>query len=655
MAAGLAPLQELTAPAAVTGRLAGPKEEDRYRFLVEPGKKYRVELYGSRVGSPIDGVVAARNEAGGELAANDDRPGLADPGFDLTVPADAKTVVLAVRDLLNRGGADYIYRVALLPADAVDFSLSFAQERTNVPGGGTTLVEVSAARAGYGGAITLSAPGLPPGVTVDGAEIPAGVDRVLLTLTAAKEAALAQVLTTFVGEGAAGDKKIVRPILLPETFVTREKPWLRAEVGVAVTAAAPLTAAWGQSAVALTAGGQTNAMVTVERAAGVVGPVRLTLRTNQTPPTKKVNNQDVPDVDRTIRLTKPVTIPPDQSTADLEIAAPGDLQRLPFDLVVQAELLSTDGAQVAATTFTPVRRVTPEPLLGLELAVEQRTIEAPSGVGRTPLLKGKIVRRAKIAAPVEVSLVGLPAEIPTPGVLVPADKTDFELPLVFPFNFAQAPIPNVTLQAEAEVGPGVAARSDAIPLALKLTAGAAPPPAPPLLRLFDEEPSFRRLLTEGDAVAAAEYGDRFSGLLALKVTGPQRFRTLVPGWGFVVAEKPGVGQFRYLRYAWKRTAGDNIMLQLNAGGSWGPSVGDAGKPAFRYEAGPKLNAYNVAAVKIADVVPTEWTVVTRDLFADFGAFTLTGMAFTSGAGDGWFDHVYLAKTPAAFDNCPPRN
>jgi hypothetical protein len=47
-------------------------------------------------------------------------------------------------------------------------------------------------------------------------------------------------------------------------------------------------------------------------------------------------------------------------------------------------------------------------------------------------------------------------------------------------------------------------------------------------------------------------------------------------------------------------------------------------------------------------------VVTRDLFADFGAFTLTGIAFTPGPGEyALFDHVYLARTADDLKGCPP--
>jgi hypothetical protein len=126
----------------------------------------------------------------------------------------------------------------------------------------------------------------------------------------------------------------------------------------------------------------------------------------------------------------------------------------------------------------------------------------------------------------------------------------------------------------------------------------------------------------------------------------------MPGWGFTIAEKPGPGQFRYLRFAWRKQGGNNILLQLNANNQWGPANGKPG-PAFRYESGPGSNPFNVAAIRIDTHLPADWVMVTRDLFADFGPFKLTGMGFTPGPGGyGLFDHVYLARTLDDLKGCP---
>jgi hypothetical protein len=53
-------------------------------------------------------------------------------------------------------------------------------------------------------------------------------------------------------------------------------------------------------------------------------------------------------------------------------------------------------------------------------------------------------------------------------------------------------------------------------------------------------------------------------------------------------------------------------------------------------------------------LPANMTVVTRDLFADFGEFTLTGLALTPVDGDyALFDHIYLGATPESLDLVNP--
>lgn len=142
------------------------------------------------------------------------------------------------------------------------------------------------------------------------------------------------------------------------------------------------------------------------------------------------------------------------------------------------------------------------------------------------------------------------------------------------------------------------------------------------------------------ARAGAWGGDCFSGVCCLKVAGYQRFRETMPGWVYPVVGNPRPGEYRYLRFAWKRPEGQGVMIQLCAGGTdWG-----------RYFAGANTVGFQ-PALQLALQPPREWEVVTRDLFEDFGRvpFTLSGMAFTSMDGIALFDHVYLGRSVEAMD------
>jgi hypothetical protein len=82
-------------------------------------------------------------------------------------------------------------------------------------------------------------------------------------------------------------------------------------------------------------------------------------------------------------------------------------------------------------------------------------------------------------------------------------------------------------------------------------------------------------------------------------------------------------------FAWKKKSGNQMQLQLNCNGEWGN----------RYHAGAIV--YD-PSIEVSDKVPTEWTLVIRDMVKDFGGgFALNGIAFTPQDGDGLWDAIYL--------------
>jgi hypothetical protein len=214
---------------------------------------------------------------------------------------------------------------------------------------------VAANRAGHNGPIQLRYHGLPAGTTATGTEIPESIQQALVVL-AATQAATARFSLT--GEAAINGAPIARSAKAPDFPAAETQPWLREELAIAVVGSAPLVADWSAAEpLALQAGGKANAAVKVTRSSGVAGPVRLTLITSQTVPKKNVDNREIDDETKALRAEAVVVVPPEGAEGTLSIAVPADLPRLAYDLVVQAELLSADGQQVVATTYTLPRRV----------------------------------------------------------------------------------------------------------------------------------------------------------------------------------------------------------------------------------------------------------------------------------------------------------
>jgi len=161
---------------------------------------------------------------------------------------------------------------------------------------------------------------------------------------------------------------------------------------------------------------------------------------------------------------------------------------------------------------------------------------------------------------------------------------------------------------------------------------------PTNLILVDENRELIEALNEGAGMAEFIAADKHTGQVSLRVTPPQRFSPRIRGWAFRIRENPGPGEYRYIRLAWKAAGAYGVMLELADDGRWPP----AERPLRRYHAGRNTTGWQ--SVEISPSAPREWTVVTRDLWKDFGDFTLTGIAPTAMCGDALFDRIELLQS-----------
>jgi len=157
--------------------------------------------------------------------------------------------------------------------------------------------------------------------------------------------------------------------------------------------------------------------------------------------------------------------------------------------------------------------------------------------------------------------------------------------------------------------------------------------------LLDDNASLATALTDGTGTAEFTTSDKYSGESCLLVTPLQRSSARIEGWAFRIREQPAVGEYRYIRFAWKSLRGTSgVMLELAADGQW-PSAEETTR---RYFAGKNLTPWQ--AVGLAPHPPAAWTVMTRDLWKDFGDFTLTGIAPTAIGGPAMFDRMELLRS-----------
>ncbi|MFN0016779.1 MAG: PA14 domain-containing protein [Pirellulaceae bacterium] len=171
-----------------------------------------------------------------------------------------------------------------------------------------------------------------------------------------------------------------------------------------------------------------------------------------------------------------------------------------------------------------------------------------------------------------------------------------------------------------------------------------------LLAIFEDQTEFPTILTEGSGIGTMEGNDCYSGSVSLRIVDDQRFRSGIPDFRQRIREKPGPGEYRYLRLAWKKKGGKAIGLQILTQSK--PGASDTLFEWRRYHIGPSPDVFPFggASIRIGEVIPEEWSVITRDLFADYGEFDFTGIALAPCDGVyGLFDHIYLARRLEDFD------
>lgn len=465
------------APVGINGRLSKNGETDSFKVLAKPGSKLRLDVVARRAGSPVDGVLVVKAANGAQIGQNDDRPGLSDPGIDITVPGDSEFITVTLNDLLRRGGEDFIYRIEVQDISQPQFAATIAQDRLQIPAGSTQTVIVNIARQGYNGDVDLEFEGLPEGVTVADNQVLAGRTRGLISITAADGVSLAgigRIIATAADENI-GTRKVA--IVGGDNPHYRVLPELRQSLGVARTTAAPIGVSLAAEAtdIQISRGKFLPVTVNIQRMEGITGNIRLRLISNQTMPRKKVkqNNKDVEvdDTDRALRLNEDPILSADITSQAVNIWIPHDLGLMAWRGTIAAELLSADNKNVVATVSTRQLNITPLDAIRVALSTEA-TIQARAGEGETGHFAGTITRAAGFDKPVTVTLAGLPAGYAAPSIEVPAEQTEFTLEIRFAKEAKAADLKDIKLVANAatDLKPEVKVSSNQINTNIKVVA-----------------------------------------------------------------------------------------------------------------------------------------------------------------------------------------
>ncbi len=189
---------------------------------------------------------------------------------------------------------------------------------------------------------------------------------------------------------------------------------------------------------------------------------------------------------------------------------------------------------------------------------------------------------------------------------------------------------------------------------------------PGVRQLFEDDDAIVQVLRADQPVVEAVTDPAFSGRISLQVNPGAAEASQIFEIPAAVVELPKLGQYRFLVFAWQGT-GERLVLRLAHDGRLGTSIAegllgrsrnglrrrsveDRGlRYGFSYDIGSQ-KPEELPPLRLERTVPKAWRFESRDLFGDFGSLQLTGLAVEcADGGSGYFDHLYLARTPQDVD------
>lgn len=409
--------QVVTVPLVINGRVGEAKDVDRFRFKSGSDQKLVCDIAANRFGSKLDALLILSDTNGAVLQQNDDAAG-ADARIEFDAKKDTE-YLLAIRDLTDRGGERYGYRLSIRPptaAAAAGFAGRFLPDALRVHRDGTTKVRCEITRAGgFDGPVRFFCEGLPSGVFAEPIVVPNAPSSGLMLITATKEAALGSYPIRIQASGVIAGKTVT----LPASPLNGDNPVRQAYL--TVLEGVPFTL----DAVTLGVGAEQNQAGTIEvfaqRQEGFAGDIKLVTEgfdAARDPISKNFDggegvikaNESVGKITLTPKLASEVGV---------------------RTVVVRGEAM-TDGRQVVTYTQPMPVAVTQYPLIlsstlpRLSLTVLPPGSESAAGEAETKI---RVERRAGFGGDVELSLEGLPEGVKSEVPKIPSGVGEVSLKL----------------------------------------------------------------------------------------------------------------------------------------------------------------------------------------------------------------------------------
>lgn len=412
------PAKALAAPCAFHGIISRQNDIDWFRFSAKKGQNLRIRVRARSLRSPLDSVIIVRDAKGKQLSRNDDQgQGGLDSVVDFRPPADGEYRI-NIRDHLRKGGPDYIYRVEIdYRKPTLVASLPVARRNDSqfrkvisIPRGNRYATVVNVARQNNGADCRLEASSLPQGVRMVSTPAPRSTTTFLAFFEAVPDAPVAGGLYPLVirdtkaGSNLSGSlREVIHHIEINNTGTFHSTYDDR--VTVAVTEEAPFHVDLHALPVPIVRNGTARLKVTLRRAAGFDGEVKVVLPWK--PPGVGSPTQ--------------ITIPKGKTEGYYDINANGDAALGQFQLCVTAEANTKKGPVMVSSALVPLHVSDPLVTASIQMASTIPGEDVP--------LVCKIDHHQPFEGEAQVILHGLPHGVKTEPKMINAGTKEliFEL------------------------------------------------------------------------------------------------------------------------------------------------------------------------------------------------------------------------------------
>jgi hypothetical protein len=439
----------VTPPVTINGRLDRPGDVDNYRFKLAKGQRLVLEVLADRSGSPMDSFLRLLDSDGQAIQENDDgireRDGdvrSRDSRIERTFDSGGGFIA-QVRDLDQRGGDSFVYRLTLAPPRP-DFALTATPDSPAIGAGGTAVLDLSLNRSdGFDGDVAVQVADLPPGFTATSAVIRKGQEKGRLTVTAA-ESLPVQALRLHVAGGATIDGQRERRLAAATaTYNIQGTAFTRELIGpvAGIGAPAPFALAIEPAVLTLKDGEGATLKVRARRQPEVSGEIEIKF----------------PDLPAGVTAA-PAKIPSGASEAAVELKVDPDAAAADVNLVASGE---TKVGESTVTAPSPAFALSVTELPGFSVTVEPKELTAALESQPEVSFTVKAERRGGFDAPIDLQWSIPSARLTMPAGHIEAGKSEAKISLKIPKELragtvdlkliASAPVAGATRTRESEV------------------------------------------------------------------------------------------------------------------------------------------------------------------------------------------------------------